>query len=73
MPSRRRWTPAALLILAGSAHVLGASPFPASIQLSSLNGADGFVLLGLISSQILSRFDSLYQLALRFLDSFGRV
>jgi hypothetical protein len=53
--ARHRWTPAALLILAGSCHAIAASPFPASIDLSTLNGTDGFVLNGIDPSDFSGR------------------
>jgi hypothetical protein len=37
---------AALLVLAGSAHALGAGVFPAAFELASLDGTNGFVLSG---------------------------
>jgi hypothetical protein len=38
---------ALLLALAGSGHALGAGPFGASLSLSALNGADGFIANGI--------------------------
>jgi hypothetical protein len=38
---------AALIVLAGSAQALAAGPFPATLELSSLDGANGFVLNGI--------------------------
>jgi len=44
MSMNPRWTPAALVLLTGSTHALGAWPLPAGINPSSLNGTNGFVL-----------------------------
>ena len=42
-----RWSPAAILVIAGSTQSLAAGPFGASFELSSLNGANGFVINGI--------------------------
>jgi len=42
-----RWTPAVILVIAGSTHSLAGVPFGATLELSSLNGADGFVINGI--------------------------
>jgi hypothetical protein len=42
-----RWTPGAMLLLAGTTHSLAGAPFPPSLELSSLNGANGFVINGI--------------------------
>ncbi len=42
-----RWTPAAILLIAGASNSLAAGPFGASFELSSLNGANGFVCNGI--------------------------
>jgi len=42
-----RWTPAAIMMIAGSSQSLGASPFAAAFELSSLNGLNGFVIHGI--------------------------
>ncbi len=42
-----RWSPAVLLVIAGSTHSVVADPFPAGFDLSSLNGANGFVCNGI--------------------------
>jgi len=42
-----RWTPAAILMIAGSTHSLAAGPFGAAFELSSLNGTNGFVCNGI--------------------------
>jgi hypothetical protein len=36
-----------MLLLAGSTHSLAGGPFPATLELSSLNGANGFVINGI--------------------------
>lgn len=41
-----RWSPALLIALAGSAQTLGAGPFGATFELSSLDGARGFTIIG---------------------------
>ena len=41
-----RWTPAAILLIAGTSNALAAGPFGASLELSSLNGTSGFVING---------------------------
>jgi len=47
MPLRlNRWTPAAILVIAGSTHSLAVGPFGAEFELSSLNGTNGFVCNG---------------------------
>ncbi|MCB9838842.1 MAG: FG-GAP repeat protein [Phycisphaeraceae bacterium] len=50
-PRLHRWTPAVLLVIAGSTHSLAAGPFGAVIELSALSGADGFVLNGATVSE----------------------
>jgi hypothetical protein len=45
-----RWTPGAMLLIAGTTHSLAGGPFPATLELSSLNGANGFVLNGINAS-----------------------
>jgi hypothetical protein len=47
MPVRPSGPAAALVVLAGTAQAIAAGPFPASIELSALNGTDGFVLSGI--------------------------
>ncbi len=42
-----RWTPAAIFVIAGSTQSLGAGPFGATLELSSLNGTNGFVCNGI--------------------------
>jgi hypothetical protein len=46
-PRLPRWTPAVILVIAGSTHSLAAGLFGAAFELSSLNGANGFVLNGI--------------------------
>jgi hypothetical protein len=50
MPIRPSAHAAALVVLAGSAQALAAGPFPVSIELSALDGTDGFVLNGIDAS-----------------------
>jgi hypothetical protein len=52
MPNRPCRLAEALVILAGSARALAAGPFPASIELSALDGTDGFVLNGIAVNDI---------------------
>jgi hypothetical protein len=47
MPIRPSGPAAALVVLAGTAQAIAAGPFPASIELSALDGTDGFVLNGI--------------------------
>jgi hypothetical protein len=47
MPIRPSGPAAALVVLAGSAQALAAGPFPASIELTTLDGTNGFVLEGI--------------------------
>ena len=48
MPSRiRYWSSAIVLTLAGSAQILVACPFPASLESLALNGTNGFALIGI--------------------------
>ena len=42
-----RWTPAAVIVIAGSAQSLAGGLFQASFDLSSLNGVNGFALNGI--------------------------
>jgi hypothetical protein len=46
-PRLPRWTPAVILVIAGSTHSLAAGLFGAALELSSLNGANGFVCNGI--------------------------
>ncbi len=46
-PCLLRWTPAAIVLIAGSTNTLAAGLFGASFELSSLNGTNGFVCNGI--------------------------
>ena len=49
------WSPALIFLIAGSTHSLGAGPFGASIELSSLNGSNGFVVNGVNAGDFCGR------------------
>lgn len=47
-----RWTPAAFIMIAGSTHAIAGGVFPATLELSALNGANGFVLRGVATGDL---------------------
>jgi len=50
-----RWTPAAILLIAGSTHSLAGGFFGPSLELSTLNGANGFVCNGIEAGDLSGR------------------